>query len=619
MKTAENEYLDRKELYAARMKILSKKSNCIGWLKVAAVFTGIAVTVLLVLLKMGFLFFLIPFFILIVFIALCIRHNKVVNALTRSSLLHQINRESIARLKHQWMEFPDSGDDMKPENHPYSEDLDIVGRSSLYQYINTATSFQGHTLLAKLLLYPELDESAITGKQKAISELAHKINWRQDFQAMGRLHFKQRKGPWDPRQEGDPFKIIEWAHAKQQTRMHTFMKIFLRLVPMITVLVLCAGIFLDFVPLFIPLLFIVFHIILLIRYNKQVMTIIHSTTQYKEDMKAYSAMLQLFECEKFSSSLLQQKQQALKGIDGRTTSEQIKKLSTIIDMANIRYSSLYLLINIITLWDIYILIALNNWKQKYGINLDKWIHIVAELECFSGFSLLEFNNPQWCTPEIKTGRIGITATALGHPLLGDSRVTNNLDIREAGSVFLITGSNMSGKSTWLRCVGINLVLAYNGAVVCASHFECSLFHIYSVMRIKDDLEKHISSFYAELLKIKEILKIAAKNKPVFFLFDEIFKGTNSIDRHTGARILIQSLSRKGAFGLVSTHDLALGKITVENNKIKNYHFQEYYENGNIKFDYILYPGISQTRNALHLMKMAGLEIEDDIIDSQVNL
>jgi DNA mismatch repair ATPase MutS len=200
----------------------------------------------------------------------------------------------------------------------------------------------------------------------------------------------------------------------------------------------------------------------------------------------------------------------------------------------------------------------------------------------------------------------LQAEEMAHPLIRSS-VANDLQFAAPESILLITGSNMSGKSTLLRTAGINLVLAYAGTAVSAQKFACSLLDIYTCMRVSDNLGKNISSFYAELLRIKEIVKAAAEGRPVFFLLDEVFKGTNSIDRHTGARALIRKLNRKKALGLISTHDLELGDLAKESAKIKNYHFQEYYENDQICFDYKLRPGVSSTRNAAYLMKLAGIE------------
>jgi DNA mismatch repair ATPase MutS len=199
---------------------------------------------------------------------------------------------------------------------------------------------------------------------------------------------------------------------------------------------------------------------------------------------------------------------------------------------------------------------------------------------------------------------------MGHPLLGDSCIRNSINFKPPVNALIITGSNMSGKSTFLRTAGINLVLAYSGAPVFARRLTCSIMDIYTSMRVRDDLEKSISSFYAELLRIKTIVEAVGEGKKVFFLLDEIFKGTNSKDRHIGARALILKLSSSNVLGMVSTHDLELGSLEGESSKIRNYHFREYYKDNKICFNYRLYPGISSTRNAVYLMKLAGIDIDN---------
>lgn len=243
--------------------------------------------------------------------------------------------------------------------------------------------------------------------------------------------------------------------------------------------------------------------------------------------------------------------------------------------------------------------------------MNKWLETIGELEGLASLALIAYDYPDWYMPSIVHGSSTLAAKSMGHPLLGNEQVRNDLTIQEPHRVLLITGSNMSGKSTLLRTAGMNLVLAYAGAPVCATYFRCAKMDIYTCMRVSDNLEKSISSFYGELLRIKEIVEASRRGRPVFFLLDEIFKGTNSHDRHLGAKILIKQLYRQHAIGMVSTHDLELGELEGESKgSVKNYHFQEHYQEQEIRFDYRLRPGISTTRNALYLIKMIGVNIEE---------
>jgi DNA mismatch repair ATPase MutS len=314
-------------------------------------------------------------------------------------------------------------------------------------------------------------------------------------------------------------------------------------------------------------------------------------------------MVTLIEQEEFNSRHLQDLKRRLINDQGQTAGEQISKLVKISEAIANRYNQLYIFFNIFLLLDYQFMFALERWKEQSGKNLHIWLNIIAEFEALSSLAVLQHDFPEWTTPELFEDGTIFNASEMGHPLLMNSGVPNNLKFEDPKNILLITGSNMSGKSTLLRTVGINLVLAYAGGNVCAKTFKCSFMDIYTCMRVSDNLEKNISSFYAELLRIKMIIKAVEEGKIIFFLLDEIFKGNNSIDRHTGARMLIKKLSKANLLGLVSTHDLELGGLEEENHKIKNYHFQEYYENDKICFDYKLSPGVSQTRNAVFLMKI----------------
>jgi DNA mismatch repair ATPase MutS len=340
---------------------------------------------------------------------------------------------------------------------------------------------------------------------------------------------------------------------------------------------------------------------------------------YADDLKAYYKLIKLFEKRKFKNEHINKIKKEIKDRDGLEVFKQVDRLSSIIDSIADRRNLFYFIINILLLWDYHNIIALERWKQKSGPGLKKWFDALGRMEALASLAVIRFEHPDWVMPLIDDGdKSVVEAQGVGHPLLSEERVTNDFSIGGQVKVLLITGSNMSGKSTLLRTAGINLVLAYAGAPVCARWFRASIMEIGSCMRVSDNLGENISSFYAELLRIKEIVTAAESGKRVFFLLDEIFKGTNSLDRHTGARVLINKLSLTNAIGLVSTHDLELCDLERENKRIANYHFQEYYEKGKILFDYKLRPGPSTTRNALYLMQLAGINIEEDPVMIKLN-
>lgn len=271
----------------------------------------------------------------------------------------------------------------------------------------------------------------------------------------------------------------------------------------------------------------------------------------------------------------------------------------------------YLILNPILMMDYHLTISLEIWKKNSGDNFENYLNVIAELEALCSLAVIRYDNPNWSMPKIDDKKTRIIAENIGHPLLGEKRVCNSVKVEEPHEVILITGSNMSGKSTFMRTIGINIILAYAGAPVCADIFNCSIMRLYTCMKTNDNLKEGISSFYAEMLKIKNIVEASKEGKPILFLLDEIFKGTNSKDRHTGAKILIKQLSRKGNIGFVSTHDIELGELEKESNsRVKNYHFSEYYYDNKICFDYKIKMGVSNTRNAMYLMKLAGIEIKN---------
>ena len=339
--------------------------------------------------------------------------------------------------------------------------------------------------------------------------------------------------------------------------------------------------------------------------------ILNLVYKYKNDIEAYSKMLNLIEKKRFNSKYLVKLKKNIIGENKLTATYEINKLARLTNLISDRANLVYQILNSITLWEYHCLIRLEDWKKEYGDCIEKWVDVIADIEALSSLSVLKYDHPEWTMPEIRETPLLLNSKNIGHPLLIKKRICNDLAIGKAEKILLITGSNMSGKSTLLRTSGINLVLAYAGAPVCAESFCCSIMNIHTCMRISDNLEENISSFYAELIRIRQLVDATNRKEPVFFLLDEIFRGTNSKDRHTGAKVLIEKLSKENALGMVSTHDLELADIEEMNKKVKNYHFREYYRNNEIDFDYKLRKGVSTTRNAIYLMRMAGIDIDND--------
>jgi DNA mismatch repair ATPase MutS len=441
----------------------------------------------------------------------------------------------------------------------------------------------------------------INERQKAINELSKELDWRQKFNAEGMLIKEYCVNPEE---------LFIWGKEENKLYRNKAVIILSYILPIITIILIILPFINPAVPYQIRLVAISIQIIILVPGNDKRNLALNTIYKYKDSIKVYEKMLQCIVNKEFKSNQLNNLKNNINQLTKYGAIDGINELIRTADMLSDRKNLFYIVIDILFLWDYHCMFRLERWRNLYGTKLKIWLDTIAEFEVLCSLSNIAYDNEEWVYPEIRDNEGMLSAKELGHPLLGENKVCNNINMTKPVSVLLITGSNMSGKSTFLRTIGINLVLAYCGAPVCAKNFKCSIMDIYTCMRIRDDLEQSISSFYAEILRIKTIVEATKANKKVFFLLDEIFKGTNSVDRHIGAKVLIKQIGDAGASGLVSTHDLELGELEKEYTKVKNYHFQEYYEDNELRFDYKLRQGVSTTRNALYIIKMAGIELKE---------
>ncbi|HWQ41237.1 MAG TPA: DNA mismatch repair protein [Desulfosporosinus sp.] len=599
MKEPKEQYERRKNYYERRLKKLTQTINQLSNLRLVTSLIGCGLAVFLYMTQRSSWGLGMVVVTVVSFLALVLWHQNLRMRKDYIYALYETHDQALKRLAGEWKSFADTGEDFKDPSHPYSEDLDLFGSRSLFQWINTAKTFRGREKLKEALTEPPVEAETIRKRQEAIQELARNHAWRQRFRAEAGL----TKRPMT-----SPKTIIEWAKTYDSSYLGLGIGILARVLPIITITFLLLYLLTSRVPFWYPLIGLVIQTIILF-VGKERGKALNAVYPYKESIKVYEKMLERFEKRTFQADYLKVLKKGLYDRDGKSAFEQIRKLSGLADLIANRGNAMFLVINILTLWDIQCMIALESWKEKSGRSLGRWVDTIAELEALSSLAIIHRDHPTWGLPKIAE-ESGIMAGNIGHPLLENS-VCNDLSMEKSSGILLITGSNMSGKSTLLRTIGINLVLAYAGAPVCAQRFSCPILRIYTCMRVSDNLGESISSFYAELLRIKQIVSASKTGGKIFFLLDEIFKGTNSQDRHAGAKVLIRQLSKVGAMGLVSTHDLELGDLERESDrKIRNYHFREYYKNDEIHFDYKLRPGISTTRNAMYLIKMAGIEVDE---------
>jgi DNA mismatch repair ATPase MutS len=548
------------------------------------------------------------FLTLLLFGYLAFHHGRIRGQLKYAEVLSGINRKGIERAAGRWVAFADSGAEFKDDDHPYASDLDLFGQASLFQWINAAQTPLGRETLAKVLKQEPGEPMEILARQEAVTELARKLAWRQRFESEGLL-VRDKLEPTAP--------LVQWAGESRPAYLQPWVKVGIRILPAVTLVMVALYAVNGSISWPVPTMLVILQGLLLRAYGKERARVLTMVYRLEASLRTYSRMLERFENQKFNVQWLRARQGKLRDAAGRSAFAQIHRLSTIADRISNRENAFFLILNILTLWDYQCMVALEAWKKGSGKLLGTWLDVIAEIEALSSLANIRFDKPDWAMPTVVEEQSqttsdsgGLSAQKMGHPLITRNRVSNDFEVKAPSRITVITGSNMSGKSTFLRTVGVNLVLAYMGAPVCAEHFSCSSMRLWTSMRVSDNLEQNVSSFYAELLRIKRIVEAARTGKSVCFLLDEIFKGTNSHDRHQGARALITQLQKDGAYGLISTHDLELGDLERESNgRIENYHFREYYQGGEIRFDYTLRPGISTTRNALYLIKMVGIDLE----------
>jgi DNA mismatch repair ATPase MutS len=601
LKSSREIYVRRMSSFEKLMKVQKNAINFISVLRLLIFTAGLAFAIYFYLHKRYYFSASLIFITIIAFIILVVKHNAVISQRILSGRLWEINDYSLKRLRGEWSEFEDTGEEFLDGEHSYSDDLDVFGRGSMFQWINTAVTPAGRLKLKELLANPWLDVHDILSRQQAVKELASSIGWRQRLEAECRMLPKERQ---------DTDKLIGWAKQREGLVDKLYLRAALIVMPVLTIVSIIYYSAKPSIGYSVPLIFLMLDIAALKLGGKIRRETLDTAYDYKKNIRVYYKIFKHIEDKRFSSIMLQQIRDNLFAKDNISASQAITKLVKLTDKISDRSNLFSIVLNLLFLWDYHLIIRLEKWKRIYGESIDRWFQCLGEFEALTSLSGIAFDNPNWAQPEFITNKLTVSSRELAHPLLSKSRVSNDAQLGLPHSILLITGSNMSGKSTYLRTIGINLVLAYAGAPVCAKSFSCSLMKIYTCMRISDNLEKNISSFYAEIIRIKKIVAAAKRGEPIFFLLDEIFKGTNSLDRHLGAETLVNKLSRENALGLVSTHDLELGELEEKNPKIINYNFQEHYKNNEIHFDYKLRLGVSKTRNAVYLMKLAGIEFEE---------
>lgn len=532
---------------------------------------------------------------LVAFIALVYRFGKIQKEMAGLSRVSGVLKRYEDRLVDAWQDLPETGDQYKSKDNTLSTDLDIFGKGSLFQYLSVTHSASGSDALARLLTKPDLNH--IADRQASVRELLADDDWAIRFEALAYEPKEAKRN----REKAAEQKLKAYARGENVETIDqaSLIGLGLPLALLVTIGMAMAGMVSYMIPLAIFFMQMALAITLAGPVNKYKETVLVFQTR----LEGLNERFQMLLNSPFESAYLRQMK-----ADLAQAPEGVAALNRLVGLWNLRENFLlYFLLCGCLAWDFNMIARIDHWRQQYGENFVRWLDWVGEVEALSSLCTVGRLRPNAGQAEIlETDVPSLEMTAATHPLLAPATAVAN-DYSQSGETTIITGSNMSGKSTFMRTIGLNAVLAYAGGYVCADRFAISPMRIFTSMRVTDDVSEGISTFYGEILRIKKMADYASAHKPMLVLIDEIFKGTNSADRIIGAEAAIKKLSQPWIMTLVTTHDFELcdlvGDAGVEG---RNMHFQEHYEGDQIRFDYTIRPGRCQTTNAKHLMRMAGL-------------
>ncbi len=543
------------------------------------------------------------------FFVLVVVHAKVHDERERALAAARYFEDGLARLRGEWKDAPSRGERFAKDaaDHAFVDDLDIFGKGSLFQLLDRTATRRGEDLLAGWLTGALDDETKDrTGdRQDAVRELAKLHDLREKLAVSGAM-----LGDDKP----DPTPFATWAGDTSAKPASLGLRAAATVVPLVTVTLLALG-QAKVVPWWAFVAPLVVGLFITRTFRARVARALSVAASRESALGRYAEMLARVEAATFESKALRDLASALAASSGSATVE-MARLGRIVAFVDARENEFFrLFVAPALLWDVHCAVALEAWRARAGRSAAKWFSALSEMESYASLATFAYENPDYAYPSLVEGP-QFVAKKMGHPLLmPGKRVGNDVAFMGRGSALVVTGSNMSGKSTLLRALGINAVLARTGAPVCADSLEIGRFSVATSMRVRDSLDEGVSRFYAELRKLKVVLDMArASNvedagRTTFFLLDEILHGTNTRERLIGARALVHELVSLGAVGAVSTHDLALGELSAElPGRVRNVHFEEQVEGETMSFDFALREGVVQSSNALRLMRIVGLDV-----------
>ena len=545
------------------------------------------------------------------FAALVIVHDRLLQALERRRRAVRFFEKALARLDGTWPGTGETGERYLDPHHPYAEDLDLFGKGSLFELLSTARTHIGEATLARWLLHAA-SPAIVLARQQAVEELRPRIDLREDLAILAE---EARKGV-------APVALAEWGESPSllhdprlrlkiwaATVLGTLGAIGLIATILHITSVLPLPEWLAAVARDVFLLSVAVNAWFLHRKRAIFGAIVAAVEQAAHELRLFSEVLVRLEREQFRSPLLASLRAGLDS-EGQPPSRRIASLNRLMDNLDSRDHALIRVAEIFILWTPHLALKVEDWRRTSGTAVWRWLTAAGEIEALCSLASHAFEHPADPFPEFVEGGPLFEAQAIAHPLLAENKaVRNNVSLGGTVRLIVVSGSNMSGKSTLLRTVGVNAVLAQAGAPVRAERLRLSPLAIGASIRVSDSLQGGVSRFYAEILRLRQVLDLTASSLPVLFLIDEFLHGTNSHDRRIGAEAVVRGLVERGAAGFITTHDLALADIAdVLGERAANVHFEDRVEDGHIYFDYVMRPGVVRKSNAIELMRSVGLEI-----------
>lgn len=589
-------YADLKQKNETLLAALKRKHLLISLLRLFVFITGGILSVIAFshTLAIGIIVLLIS---IISFLFLVKRFEDYSGRITIAQNLVTVNNNEINGLDGDLSAF-DGGSDLNDAKHDFSGDIDLFGEDSLFRFLNRTVTGSGRSQLAGWLSEPYDLREEITERQQAVKELAGKLVWRQQFMAFGLNK---------PLNDKEINSLREWLAENDDFFSSPVMKIAPYVLPpvvLITLSLVIAGV----LPYIIFLLLYVFNLFLIGLFLKKSNRIHAMVSRKQLFLSSFEQLVSSFEKEEFKSDLMAGIKEKLCAGQGSVASK-IKELNNIISAFDNRLNLFVgLILNGFLLWDFQCIMKLEKWRRSAASGLPVWLILLGKSDGINSLANFSFNNPEISFPDVVKNGPVLEVFGMSHPLLKkETRVCNDFSVGQLGQVFIITGANMAGKSTFLRTVAINMVLGMTGAPVCAEKMRFTPLKLFTSMRTVDSLSHNESYFYAELKRLKALKERLEKGEEIFFILDEILKGTNSTDKSLGSKQFLRRIIDLGGTGLIATHDISLGEMVTEYpGNVVNKCFEIEIDGENISFDYLLRDGITRKMNAVALMRQMGI-------------